>query len=434
MRSSDLLHKHKIYPLYLFKYSLPSSRSMINLFPDINDNNFDLIELILSLYVIDKNYSESEILTLEARSKEIWNESTITKLEKIYKFLTLGKSIKIDVINKKNKKNLMQKRLHEAPSVSISEDSKICLFSGGMDSSSAILKMHREDINVVPIHTLTNNRNFGLIRKLHNLKPLNEMPIFFIDLRRIQLDNVENDTGNMRGLVYLTNAFIVSQLYGINEIIFPENGPMMINPQTSPWLSPTRNAHPRFIVEFSEVLRSLQPKMQINCIFKNCTKGEILAAERDSVFLSETYSCFSIRQKEHCGMCYACLVRKYSSIAANYVEEKDTYKKNILKDEFAKMSEKYKDFHEAIIFYIEILKNEYSFKENININYVPENFFMDYEKLLKKFSLDMALGIFKECESIEKKSLNILGRFAYNEISKIDGELLEKRNQELLEI
>jgi hypothetical protein len=150
--------------------------------------------------------------------------------------------------------------------------------------------------------------------------------------------------------------------------------------------------------------------------------------------LHQTFSCFSIRQKKHCGNCYACLVRKYSSIAANYKEANDSYVKNMLTKNMRDMSDKDKDFYEAIISYLLIINNKYDFNANLNISYIPRSFFVDYKKLLKNFSLDMIIGMSEAINSVPYNTLNVLGKYSHNEISKLDQGQLNLRREELLSI
>jgi len=432
LKSSTLLRSHNVLPQNFYKFIKPDSENLINLFPQLNDIYYDLLEMIMCIYIIDKGYKSKEELIFESRNKNFWNDEILYLLNKIYEFLTVGKEIEFRIVEKKNKMSYQQTRLKDIILFKIPKESKVCLFSGGMDSSCALLNQIKEGNFIIPIHTLTNNRNLGLLRNLHRFEPFNKMFFYFADLRDISIQNIEIDTGNMRGLVYLTNAFVLSHIYGINEIIFPENGPMMINPITSIWLSPTRNAHPYFIEKFIGILKKINSDIRINYIYKDNTKAEIISKERKNELLLHTYSCFTTRQKIHCGSCYACLVRKYSSIAAKYSEPTKTYKENILTQNISYETSKIKDFHETIILYLSIINDNYDFKSNINISHIPNNFFDNYKKLLKNFSLDMIYGIMEDCNKVDYSMLNTLGKFAYDEIKELDPNILKSRTEEIL--
>jgi hypothetical protein len=232
-------------------------------------------------------------------------------------------------------------------------------------------------------------------------------------LARLRGEAAASNRGKTRGLLFLSNAFILASSLGHDKLFFAENGPLMINPHVSIKAEPTKNAHPYLITQLEKIYKSIaNAKMNVVSIFKDFTKAEISAIISNERVLDKTWSCFKIQgQSKMCGLCYACIVRRLSLMAVGYKEPAETYEVDAFKIERSKLTG-------VALQDLDILRDTFMFFEQIlhdksalgaDLFDVPDNFFSDADTMMKNFALDMFLGMKKAISEID--DVGTLGRF-----------------------
>lgn len=108
------------------------------------------------------------------------------------------------------------------------------------------------------------------------------------------------------------------------EVFIPENGFICVNPPLVPGrvssLS-TRTTHPLFIGMLQELLTGLGLSLQLELPYRFKTKGQMLRECRDQQLLSrwasDSTSCgrFRTYNRQHCGRCVPCMIRKSAFLA-----------------------------------------------------------------------------------------------------------------------
>lgn len=139
-----------------------------------------------------------------------------------------------------------------------------------------------------------------------------------------------------RSLLFLAMGLAVGSRESI-PLWIPENGFASLNPPlTGERLGAlsTRTTQPWFLSEIARILRAVGANAAIENPFQLTTKGEMfrsakssLGANEASDFLSATNSCSRTGQNfigeqpgTHCGLCFGCLVRRASFIAADLTD------------------------------------------------------------------------------------------------------------------
>ena len=135
-----------------------------------------------------------------------------------------------------------------------------------------------------------------------------------------------------RSLVYIAFGIAAASLRG-KRLVIAENGFLSVNapllPERRGALS-TRTTHPAFVSQLRAVLAAVGIDVELHLPFLGLTKGEIFAQVatrydrgRASRLLSATHSCAKPNRREigvdpmmHCGVCYACLVRRGAFLAS----------------------------------------------------------------------------------------------------------------------
>ena len=148
-----------------------------------------------------------------------------------------------------------------------------------------------------------------------------------------------------RSLLYIAFGVAAASLRG-KRVVIPENGFMSLNPPLLPerrGALSTRTTHPSFLAQLQSLLRLVGIEVQLEVPFKTLTKGEAfrLVADRydrtcASLLLSATHSCAKPNRREtgippmmHCGVCYACLVRRGAFLASG-IEDQTPYREQSL--------------------------------------------------------------------------------------------------------
>lgn len=153
-------------------------------------------------------------------------------------------------------------------------------------------------------------------------------------------------TSRSRSLVYIAFGIAAAMLRS-RKLVIAENGFLSLNapllPERRGALS-TRTTHPAFMSQLRALLAAVGIDVELQLPYAALTKGELFSAvadrhdrERASRVLSATHSCAKPNRIEsgvppmlHCGVCYACLVRRGAFLAAG-IEDRTRYRVDDLK-------------------------------------------------------------------------------------------------------
>ena len=142
----------------------------------------------------------------------------------------------------------------------------------------------------------------------------------------------KEDSTRSRSMLFIALGLALASVNEV-ELWLPENGYASINPPLSRSrrgsLS-TKTTHPRFLQELIRILTKVGAHHDLVNPFADMTKGEMFVLVRDAIgvdqastFLSKTTSCshtgsktFHVSPKIACGVCFGCVLRKASFVAA----------------------------------------------------------------------------------------------------------------------
>jgi 7-cyano-7-deazaguanine synthase in queuosine biosynthesis len=239
-------------------------------------------------------------------------------------------------------------------------EGKVLLFSGGLDSFAAAVRLAESAQHVHLVSHVTANPS--VYQAQHTLFSYLQQT-FLLRFDRFELrvggrtrptlglpfpaDEAREDTQRTRSFLFLCFAALVARRLGTRDIIFlAENGQMAINlPLTAARIGAfsTHTAHPEFIHIMAQVLsRLLSFPLAIDNPFLYMTKAEVIqpVVERHSVVVNDTISCWRASRigvgPRHCGSCIPCLVRRIA-LEANGAGQ-DEYQRDILGEDISDLS------------------------------------------------------------------------------------------------
>jgi len=424
IKSSDLL---KRYNLHHGPQRLRVVDSETKTYEIVYEGSDEFERLMLSLYLLDKYMPNERQLCFETRTINAV-ESIVEDAERLFHFLT-DKKLSIKVEASKQGGIAKQDRLFSDNQLSDDRGSP-CLFSGGLDSAAGAIVLMKNNRDPILSHTATGNIALGKASRLRSQSSLRHLPLIITDMRTEGADFV---TGKTRGLIFLSNALVLASSLGRDHLFLPENGPLMINPHVSLQAEPTKNAHPYLINTLEKIFkRTTQFQVRIDPIFKDMTKAEVAAKVLNEGIIDISWSCFNVQgQSKMCGMCFACFVRRLSLLALDHEEPPGTYELDpFAVDRSLLTGTRVKNLdilHDSFLFLERSLLDETVITNEL-LN-VPNGFFSDPIGLLKRFSLDMFLGLQKYIS--KAKHLGTLGNFAIKILRKIPPDYLRQREEEL---
>jgi 7-cyano-7-deazaguanine synthase in queuosine biosynthesis len=229
---------------------------------------------------------------------------------------------------------------------------RVVLLSGGADSAIGAL-LSRSKLASEESHTLVSHvglKNLAPVQRhvaeqVESLIPGPGQQHLQIGFRRhskqpngVKFDDDESSSRS-RSVLFIALGLAVASLDGV-PLWIPENGFASLNPPLGPErrgsLS-TRTTHPFFLAELRRILTAVGAHADIVNPLADMTKGEMftMAAEltgasEAGTFLSSTHSCgltgqraFSISPAKQCGVCFGCVVRRASFVAAGLSDSTD---------------------------------------------------------------------------------------------------------------
>ena len=226
----------------------------------------------------------------------------------------------------------------------------VCLFSGGADSFAGAARARQRDTTPLLLGHWDSTLPRGV--QLRALDAVNALPgreASLVGVRVARRDRQlrtgeqfgHEPTSRSRSLVFLALGVAAATAVEAHELWVPENGWVSLNTplggERRASLS-TRTTHPALIGEIGEMIHHLGLDVAITNPWEAHTKGQVVAWMRDefgmqeaSRALSLTHSCarsdarwVGVPPDTHCGVCFACLVRRGAFIAGG-VEDQTRY-------------------------------------------------------------------------------------------------------------
>ena len=256
--------------------------------------------------------------------------------------------------------------------------STVCLFSGGVDSYSGIIKSKEVYDDLVGVNIAHGDQAKGvyIVRKIYSekLKSIN-IPIYTLHAPPMK----RYGYSQLRGFLYCMYGAIYLSLLNAKNLLITECGPTMYQSRFSPFDSVTMTTHP-YVLQRTRTIIELFLGRPINMItpFENLTKAEVLAVSPKNLSFSSTHSCISLGTGRNCGHCYGCIVRRLGAIVAD--REDALYDKDPITQDFEKGDNLISLLRFSYDILINYEKMNFTSKENI--------FVYKKQRLFKRFALD----------------------------------------------
>lgn len=211
--------------------------------------------------------------------------------------------------------------------------SKVCMFSGGLDSCIGALNLfcnnngNSDTIFVSHYGGGKGTVEYQELLKKAFLEKFDLAEDCFIQNYAAVISG-EEDTTRSRSFMFFAHAITYASAMGKEiELIIPENGLISLNiplAYTRTGTSSTRTTHPHYMKMLQELIIELGIRVKINNPFQFKTKGEMIIECKDREFLQtildKTMSCShpdigryqGMKKTMHCGYCLPCTIRRAS--------------------------------------------------------------------------------------------------------------------------
>ena len=236
---------------------------------------------------------------------------------------------------------------------------KTILFSGGIDSFSAVVELIEEH-GANAVHLASHYTGNLVIRQCQlDLYSYIEKQLgkpLWTAIRTgaknahqapFPTDQQREDTQRTRSFMFLCIAALAARRSGHHELVMiAENGQMAIHiPLTEARIGPfsTHTAHPEFVRRLGSWLSTiLDTDFTLNNPYLYQTKAEVVKriAAKHSSALKQTISCWRasrVSQFNHCGECIPCLIRRIALESNNLLWKE--YQRNLLVENIKALAE-----------------------------------------------------------------------------------------------
>lgn len=321
------------------------------------DEAIDLLYLSLAVYAADRwvlrdtgedAWGREIELHMPVLCVDKWLEHTLL-VERMLNFLTGDKwkicfrGRELTVIEKKAKQK-WEKATEKNMDVS-----KICMFSGGLDSCIGALNLlcNKSDTSdIIFVSHYGGGKGTveyqGMLRDAFVNKFNLDARCFIQNYAAIvsRKEDKKEGTTRSRSFMFFSHAIAYASAMGKEiELIIPENGLISLNiplAYTRTGTSSTRTTHPYYMKMLQELIIKLGLQVKINNPFQFKTKGEMILECKDREFLQEiidkTMSCshpdvgrhWGMKTTMHCGYCLPCTIRR-ASIQRGGLQDTSTY-------------------------------------------------------------------------------------------------------------
>lgn len=338
-----------------FKYTFWKQKNTYGEF--YKDEAIDMLYLSLAVYAADRlilrengedAWSREIELYMPVLCVDRWNACQ-SLVERMLNFLTgdrwkiCFRGRELTEVEKKARENwekVTEKNLNI---------SRICMFSGGLDSCIGALNLLCDDTDASDIVFVSHyGGGKGTIEYQEMLKEafINRFNLdegYFIQNYAAVITKKEvkkEDTTRSRSFMFFSHAVAYASAMGKEvELIIPENGLISLNiplAYTRTGTSSTRTTHPYYMKVLQELITELEIPVKLKNPFQFKTKGEMVLECKDREFLQKildkTMSCShpdvgrhqGLKKTMHCGYCLPCTIRR-ASIQKGGLEDTSTY-------------------------------------------------------------------------------------------------------------
>jgi 7-cyano-7-deazaguanine synthase in queuosine biosynthesis len=431
--STELLKAHtKGANTHMWHYFPRNSSS--DLLVPIGELEQEISELVFCLYLMEKfRFDSTELEFVSADPRNL--EDISSYFEELYRIMVerpISITLRKDTTTKSR---TVQEKLSD--DLDLHEAS---LFSGGVDSTVGMLLLKRENSKVVLSHTKTGTVPFGRARRV--LEQSGTGLEFVVSDATIRKPSSWKESGeaviHSRGLIFLTNAMLIANSLGLPKVILPENGPFVLNIETTAADKSTRTTHPLLVDKLQEVFRKISGRdIQVEVPFAQWTKAEIMAADVLSPILGFTHSCFytqGIEKGEMCGTCYSCNVRNLSAYASKVEEYDGNYSHNLmeLQPNSTANRDKLEILHGVFRFYSKILNDSTRLNDTLRDSYLGRLYTRKSAgDMLYRFGCDLFLGARRMLDIKSGTGLGPIGKYMSKILPRMNKELLDGRAEQL---
>lgn len=203
-----------------------------------------------------------------------------------------------------------------------------CLFSGGIDSLSGILRSpsgYGSVFGVFASHGIMSGKVDMLTDQFLKHKG--------IPVHKMMIQGSGRGLQQFRGPLYLVLAAIAARMHDTKKLILSETGQTMYLPPFSSLDEITLTTHPTMVQMVQQALQyAYGTEFEVYTPFEDLTKAEVVSLCEAPEAIPITNSCyqtqFAYSTYSHCGKCYGCLVRRMSCLVAGVQDAK--YAKDVL--------------------------------------------------------------------------------------------------------
>lgn len=278
----------------------------------------DILKIAFSLFEAEKSLKDGFALdtiriNLSLTDFDITQDkSLISDIELIFKEI-LNSKVKLDLYvssNKEYRKSRTQPELNKS--------NTLCLCSGGVDSFFGILDSKEVYPNLQAVF-IAHNDQTGMINIFNSINK-SLLKKYGIKTRTIHVPSIrpkKNKHGysQLRGLLYILSCGALLETFNGVRIVITECGSTMYQPLFGIYDSITHTTHPLILKTSNEILSKIcKRKIQFIIPYENMTKAEIIAHAKNPEHLPSTHSCITSRFRDHCGVCYGCVLRRLGAI------------------------------------------------------------------------------------------------------------------------
>lgn len=333
-----------------------------------NNVAVDLLYISMAVFAADRlcarsnsldNWTRELNLYIPVLEKDTWDQNK-PLLEEMLDFLS-GDSWKIEFrFRTQSAIEKYHKTKWENEKDKAKKYTKVCMFSGGLDSFIGAIDLLEQDkqqnANVLFVsHYGGGKGTIEYQQKLIN-EFVKEYNLDREDFRQFYssiVGGVENTT-RTRSFMFFAHAIALASTFGKNvDLIIPENGLISLNiPSTFSRLgtSSTRTTHPYYMKKLQELIRAIGLSIELKNPYQFKTKGEMVAECSYQQFMQNnienTMSCSHSdvgrhrgeKHAMHCGYCLPCVIRQAAIKKAGIIDKSKYYDSKCQSGSQAKMN------------------------------------------------------------------------------------------------
>lgn len=335
-----------------------------SLLQNIPERFCDLLEIATYVYVADQvatrggegvdevgeNWYRNMFFRIPVRDPEFWNSTNVTEIlsqtlhflsDDIYcfDFVPLIKPSQLERYFD------FGDRLNSLPH----DPNLVMLFSGGLDSLAGAI--HESIVNsrkiVMVMHRSTDKftKRHGQLYNQLTQKSKHQPLLFPVKINKKKNLNHEY-TQRSRSFLYVTLGAIFSEMFGLSDVRFYENGVISMNlPVATQAVGTrsTRTTHPQVLNGFTKLISLVADRqITVHNPFMWKTKKDIVEIIKNagcSDMIADSISCAHAswgvsKGKTHCGICSQCIDRRFAILSSgleNY-DPGDLYDRDLLID------------------------------------------------------------------------------------------------------